>query len=283
MKQLMKHKESIRRTVYHFFMIITSFAMLYPLFWMVFSSFKPTPEIMLTSGQLFPRAPTIQNYISGWAGFARLTFGTFFKNSLFIAVIRVIGVTLSCSLIAFGFARISFKTKNFWFILMIITMCLPGQVIMIPQYLMFNSMDWVGTYFPLLVPSFFGHAFNAFLLTQFMRNIPRELNETAKIDGCSWFGLYWHIILPLVKPALATVAVLTFMSSWDDFYSALLYLNKPSMYPVSYALKLFSDEASTNYGPMLAMSSLSLVPILILFFIFQKGLVEGISTTGIKA
>ncbi len=270
------------KNTYHFFMIIASFIMLYPLFWMLSSSFKPTADIMLTAGQLIPRTATIQNYIIGWAGFARLTFGTFFKNSLFIAVIRVIGITTSCSLIAFGFARIPFKTRNFWFIVMILTMCLPGQVIMIPQYLLFNSMGWVGTYLPLLIPSFFGHAFNAFLLTQFMRNIPRELNETAKIDGCSWFGLYMHIILPLVKPAMATVAVLTFMSSWDDFYSALLYLNKPSMYPVSYALKLFSDEASTNYGPMLAMSNLSLVPILILFFIFQKGLVEGISTTGIK-
>ena len=153
---------------------------------------------------------------------------------------------------------------------------------MIPQYLLFNRFGWVGTYLPIIVPRFCGDAFNVFLLMQFMKNVPKEMDEAAIMDGCNPFQMFYRIILPLVKPAISTVAVLSFMSSWSDFMGALLYLNKPSMYPVSYALKLFSDESGTNYGPMFAMSVASLIPVLILFFIFQKSLVEGISTTGVK-
>ena len=165
---------------------------------------------------------------------------------------------------------------------MLLTMCLPSQVLMVPQYLLYNSLGWVGTYLPLMVPSFCGNAFNVFLLMQFMKNIPGEIDEAAVMDGCSRLQLFGRIMLPLVKPAVATVAVLSFMGSWSDFMGTLLYLNKPRMYPVSFALRLFSDESGTNYGPMFAMSVASLVPVLVLFFIFQKSLVEGISTTGVK-
>jgi len=278
----MKAKKRIGNIIYHLIMVLLGFLMLYPLIWMVLSSFKPSAEITLITGGLIPKNPTFGNYISGWQGFAGLSFAAFFKNSIFVAVVRVIGTVASCSLVAFGFARIPFKTRNFWFAIMILTMCLPAQILQIPQFLLFNHFGWVGTYLPLIVPSFFGGAYNIFLLIQFMRGIPPELDESATIDGCGWFRLFYSIILPLIQPAVATVAVLTFMGSWDDFFSALLYLNKPSMYPVAYALKLYSDEVTTNYGPMLAMSVVSLMPILVLFFIFQKSLVEGISTIGIK-
>lgn len=278
----MRTKTLITNTVYHILMVVFGFLMLYPLIWMFSSSLKPSAEIMTTTSQLIPGNASLQNYIWGWKGFGGVTFATFFINSIFVAVMRVIGTTVSCSLIAFGFARISFKGKNLWFGVMVLTMCLPSQVLQIPQFLLFNNLGWVGTYLPLLVPSFFGGAYNIFLLLQFMRGIPAEMDESAKIDGCGRFRIFLSIILPLVKPAVATVAVLTFMASWDDFFSALIYLNKPSMYPVAYALKLFSDEVTTNYGPMLAMSVVSLIPILFLFFIFQKSLVEGISTIGIK-
>ena len=278
----MRAKKRISSAVYHILMISFALLMLYPLIWMIFSSFKPSAEITRMTGSLIPKNPTLDNYISGWKGFAGLSFAAFFKNSIFVALVRVIGTVISCSLIAFGFARIPFKTRNVWFVIMILTMCLPAQILQIPQFLLFNHFGWVGTYLPLLVPSFFGGAYNVFLLMQFMRGIPVELDESAKIDGCGWFRLFYSIILPLVKPAVATVAVLTFMWSWDDFFSALLYLNKPTMYPVAYALKLYSDEVTSNYGPMLAMSVLSIVPILILFFVFQKSLVEGISTVGVK-
>lgn len=278
-----KKKHLIGNTVYHVFMLILSLLMLYPLLWMLSSSLKPGDQIMLTQTQLIPSTITFENYTIGWAGFARNTFATFFKNSLFVATLRVAGTVVSACLTAYAFARMNFRGRKFWFAVMIGTMCLPGMVLRVPQYLLFNKMGWVGTYLPILVPVWFGGgAFNVFLLMQFMKNIPRDMDEAATIDGCGWGGLFARIVLPLIKPAVCTVAVLTFINSWGDFYSALIYLNKPSMYPVAYALKLYSDETTSNYGPMLAMSVLSLVPIMILFFLFQRSLVEGISTTGIK-
>lgn len=279
----MKLKKIAGRTVYHALMLLFSLVMLYPLLWMVFSSFKPSSDVMVTADQLIPRTWTIQNYVEGWKGFARYTFATYFKNSIVISGVRVVGTVVSASLTAFAFARIRFRTRSFWFAVMIGTMCLPGMVLQVPQYLLFNNLGWVGTFKPLLLPCWFGGgAFNIFLLMQFMKNIPRDMDEAATIDGCGWWGLFTRIMLPLIVPALCSVAVLTFIGAWADFYSSLIYLNKPAYYPVAYALKLYSDEVSTNYGPMLAMSVLSLVPIMILFVLFQKSLVEGISTSGIK-
>lgn len=279
----MKLKKIAGRTVYHALMLAASVLMLYPLLWMVFSSFKPSAEVMVTADQLIPRTWTIQNYVEGWKGFSRYTFATYFKNSILLSVVQVTGTVVSASLTAFAFARIRFRTRSFWFAVMIGTMCLPGMVLQVPQYLMFNRLGWVGTFKPLLLPCWFGGgAFNIFLLMQFMKNIPRDMDEAATIDGCGWWKLFTRIMLPLIVPALCSVAVLTFIGTWADFYSSLIYLNKPAYYPVAYALKLYSDEVSTNYGPMLAMSVLSLVPIMILFVLFQKSLVEGISTSGIK-
>jgi len=279
----MKKKRMIDSIIYHVFMIAFSFIMIYPLLWLLASSIKPSNEIMRTADELFVKNPTLENYINGWKGFARYTFGTFFKNSFILAGVRVVGTVVSSSLTAYGFARIRFCGRKIWFAIMIGTMCLPGMVLQIPQYLLFNKMGWVGTWLPLLVPCWFGGgAYNVFLIMQFMRNVPREIDEAARIDGCGWWRLYKDIMIPLVKPALGSVAILTFIKAWGDFYSALIYLNKPIFYPVAYALKLFADEQFTNYGPMLAMSVLSLVPIIILFFVFQKSLVEGISTSGIK-
>ena len=279
----MKLKRILARTICHAFMIAFSLLMLYPLLWMISASLKPSDQIMITADQLIPRTVTFSNYIEGWRGFARYSFATYFKNSILISVVRVVGTVISASLSAFGFARIRFKTRSFWFAVMIGTMCLPGMVLQIPQYLMFNKLGWVGTFRPLLIPCWFGGgAFNIFLLMQFMKNIPRDMDEAATIDGCGWWRLFTRIMLPLIVPAICSVAVLTFIGAWGDFYSSLIYLNKPAYYPVAYALKLYSDEVSTNYGPMLAMSVLSLVPIMILFVLFQKSLVEGISTSGIK-
>lgn len=279
----MKSKKMICNVMYHIFMIGFCFIMIYPLLWLLASSFKPSNEIMRTADELFVKKPTIENYVNGWKGFARYTFGTYFKNSFILAGVRVVGTVFSSSLTAFGFARIRFKGRKFWFAVMIGTMCLPGMVLQIPQYLLFNEMGWVGTWLPLLVPCWLGGgAFNVFLIMQFMKNVPKEIDEAARIDGCGWLGLYQNIMLPLVKPALGSVAILTFIGAWGDFYSALIYLNKPKYYPVAYALKLYCDELDINYGPMLAMSVLSLIPLVILFFVFQKSLVEGISTSGIK-
>ncbi len=278
----MRRKKLIKDIIYHTFMILGCFVMLYPLFWLFGQSFKTNDEYYAHQASIIPLAPTIQNYITGWAGFAKLTFATFFKNSLFITITCTIGNVISNTLIAFGFSRLKFKGRNIWFACMLLTMMLPSQVLMMPTYLMYNAFGWVGTYLPLIVPSFLGTAFDVFLIMQFIRNVPKSLDESATIDGCNEFQLFSKIIFPLIKPIVATVGILSFMGHWGNYMGALLYLNRPAMYPVAYALKLFGDEMGTNYGPMFAMSVLSLVPILTLFFIFQKSLVEGVSNSGIK-
>ena len=280
------HSVSARRristTVYHVLMILVSFFMLYPVLWLVASSFKPNGDIFSTATSLIPKNFTIEHYITGWKGFGGYTFGNFFANSLFVAILSSVGMVISSAIVAFGLARIRFKGRNFWFVRMIVTMMLPGQVMMIPRFVLYNSMGWVGTYLPMIVPNFFASGFNIFLIMQFIRGIPRDMDEAAKIDGCSWYGVFLRIIVPMIVPSLVTVGVLTFMGSWEDFMGALLYLNKPAMYTVAYALKMFNDSSMADYGATFAMSALSLVPVLTLFFFFQKNLVEGISIQGLK-
>lgn len=278
----MKRRKRVTTTVYHVLVTAASLLMLYPLFWMLSSSFKPNAEIFVTVGNLIPETFTTENYINGWRGFAGLSFGVYFRNSLIVATLSSLGAVISSAMVGFGLARLHFPGRNAWFVAMIVTMMLPGQVMMIPRFVLFNKMGWVGTFLPLTVPAFFGSAFDIFLVMQFIRGIPRDLDEAARIDGCSWYGIFVYILIPMIIPALVTVGILTFINAWGDFMGSLLYLNEPSMYTVAYALKLFSDSAGTDFGATFAMSVLSLVPILVIFFFFQKQLVEGISTQGLK-
>ena len=275
-------RRKIGTVVYHVIVSLLSLGMLYPLMWLLASSFKPNNEIFVTVNSLIPRNFTVENYINGWRGFAGLSFAVYFKNSLFVAVLSTVGAVLSAAVVAFGLSRLRFPGRKLWFICMIITMMLPGQVMMIPRFVLFNKMGWVGTFLPLVIPPFFGGAFNIFLIMQFIRGIPRDMDEAARIDGCSWYGIFLYIMLPMIVPALVTVGILTFINSWGDFMGSLLYLNSPRRYTVAYAVKWFTDSAGTDYGATFAMSALSLVPVLIIFFFFQKQLVEGISTQGIK-
>lgn len=272
----------IHTALYHLIVGILSIAMLYPLLWMVASSFKPNSEIFVTVTSLIPETFTLENYITGWRGFVGLNFGVFFGNSFLVAGLSTLGATASAALVAFGFARLKFPGRKIWFAAMIVTMMLPNQVMIIPRFVLFNEMGWVGTFLPMTVPAFFGSGFNIFLVMQFIRGIPRDMDEAARIDGCSWYGIFAFIVLPMIVPALVTVAVLTFIGSWGDFMGSLLYLNKPQKYTVAYALKLFADSSFTDFGATFAMSTLSLIPTLIIFFLFQKNLVEGISTQGLK-
>lgn len=276
-----------KRTLGHFIFVVAvlaiGFVMIYPLLWMVMSSFKANNEIFNNAKSLVPEQFHFENYTNGWKGFAKISFTTFFKNSFFLSVVGTIGSVFSSAFIAFGFARLRFKGRNFWFICMLVTMMLPFQVIMIPQYIIFNKLGWVGTFLPLIIPPFFGGAFFIFLIIQFVYGIPRELDEAAKIDGCSYYDIFFRVVLPLIVPALVTCAIFSFMWKWDDFMGALLYLNKPTMYPVTLALKMFSDPTSiTDWGAMFAMATLSIIPIFMIFVFFQKYLVEGISTEGLK-
>ena len=248
------------------------------------SSFKETNTIFKTAGQLIPKKWVLENYINGWKGFGGVSFGRFFSNSLFIAVVATIGTIVSSALVGFGFSRFQFRGKGILFAAMLASMMLPAQVLMIPQYLWYQKLGWVGSYLPLIVPYFFAiQGFFVYLIKNFIDGIPTELDEAAKIDGCSYYQIFMKIILPLLKPALTSACIFSFMWRWDDFMSALLYINDADKYPVALALKLFCDPgASSDYGAVFAMSTLSIIPIVIIFLVFQKYLVDGIATSGLK-
>ena len=280
----MKAKKRIRDIVYHVIVFGIGILMIYPLIWMFMSYFKETKTIFQTAGSLIPNPFTLDNYINGLKGFAKVPFLVFFKNSLFISVIATIGTVISSAVVAYGFARFEFRGKKILFAAMLLSMMLPAQVLMIPQYLWYQKLGWVGSYLPLIVPYFFAiQGFFVYLMTNFIDGIPKELDEAAKIDGCSYPQIFARVILPLITPALVTGGIFSFMWRWDDFLSALLYINKSIKYPVSLALKLFCDPgSSSDYGAMFAMASLSILPSVIIFIFFQKYLVEGISTSGLK-
>ena len=280
----MKAKKRIRDIVYHVIVFGIGILMIYPLIWMFMSSFKETKTIFQTAGSLIPNPFTLDNYINGLKGFAKVPFLVFFKNSLFISVVATIGTVISSAVVAYGFARFDFKGKKILFAAMLLSMMLPAQVLMIPQYLWYQKLGWVGSYLPLIVPYFFAiQGFFVYLMTNFIDGIPKELDEAAKIDGCSYPQIFARVILPLITPALVTGGIFSFMWRWDDFLSALLYVSKSSMYPVSLALKLFCDPgSSSDYGAMFAMATLSILPSILIFLFFQKYLVEGISTSGLK-
>lgn len=276
-------KRRICAIIYHLSVFTFALVMIYPVLWMIFGSFKTSNEILNSAQKLLPESFHLQNYITGWKGFGGFSFGTFFKNSLFISTVATAGAVLSSAVVAFGFARCDFPFKKFWFGCMLLSMMLPFQVIMIPQYILFNRLGWVGTYLPLIVPQFCAQGFFVFLNVQFIKGIPVELDEAGRIDGAGIFQIFIRIILPLIKSSIVTSAIFSFMWRWDDFLAALLYLNKPAKYPVSLALKLFSDPTTgADWGAMFAMATLSLLPIFVIFLTMQKYLVEGIASTGIK-
>ncbi|MCA9949578.1 MAG: carbohydrate ABC transporter permease [Anaerolineales bacterium] len=280
----MKNKNVARHTLTHLFIIALGLLMIYPVIWMIVSSFKPNNLIFSDPG-LIPKVVTIENYINGWKGYAGVSFGKFFINSFFMCTAAVVGNLIACTMAAYAFARLEFAGRKFWFAVMLITLMLPGHVTIVPRYILFNTFGWVGSYLPIIVPKFLAtDAFFVFLLVQFIRSLPKELDEAAIIDGCGETGVFFRIILPLASPALVTVALFTFLWTWDDFFNHLLYLTNPQIFSVSRALRTFVGDsgAVSNWGGALAMSTLSVLPLFILFFALQKYFVAGISTTGIK-
>jgi multiple sugar transport system permease protein len=278
-----KLQDNAKAGVFHMGTILLGFVMIYPLLWMLSSSFKGPSEIWTNISSLIPQEFTFQNYVEGWRGFGGITFATFFKNSLIITSISTVASVFSSAAVAYGFARIKFVGQGFWFSLMLATLMLPIQVQIIPQYIVYSRLGWVNTYIPLILPHFFGAPFFIFMMVQFIRGIPIELDEAAELDGCSKIDIFFRIILPLIKPALITASIFAFYWSWDDFLGPLIYLNDPRLYTVSLALRSFSDPSSvTNWGGVFAMGILALIPVFILFVVFQKYLVEGINTTGLK-
>ncbi len=280
----MKLKQIKNTVLFHVFVGGLGLLMIYPLIWMMFSSFKESSLVLSTVDQLFPSQWRLDNYVNGWSGFGGVTFATFFKNSFIVTFIAVAGNVIASGMAAYGFSRIHFRGRNIWFVCMMITLMVPSQVLVVPQYVIFHTLKWTNTFLPLTVPEWGGRAFFIFLIMQFISGIPKELDEAALIDGCGSTRLFTHIIVPLIKPALATSAIFAFYWKWDDFMGALLYLNAPSKYTISIALKLFSDPtAVSDYGAMFAMCVLSLLPVIVLFLFTQRYIVDGIAMSGLKA
>ncbi len=281
-KILRKKRERRAALIRHTFLLAFSFLMIYPLLWLFVSSLKPESEIF---GQLslWPSNFLWKNYPEGWNGLV-VSFSTFFKNSAFVTIMAVLGNVLSSSFAAYAFARLKFAGKNIFFALMMMTLMIPYHVVLIPQYILFLKAGWVNTYLPLIVPKFLaGEAFFIFLMVQFFRQLPMELDEAAMIDGCSPFKIYWAIIMPLSLPALATAAIFSFIWTWEDFLPPLIYLNDIKDYTVPLALRMFiAQDSVSQFGQMFAMSILSILPILIFFVIFQKFIIRGIAMSGFK-
>ena len=278
-----KPKDTINRLITNLIIVVLGIGMLYPILWLISASFKVANTIF-TDPSLLPKAFTLDNYREGWKGIGIVGFDTFFLNSFTICILSVIGNVMVCSLTAYAFARLKFVGKKFWFAVMMVTLMLPAHATIIPRYVMFRTFGWINTFLPIVVPKFFAtDAFFVFLLVQFIRGLPKDMDESALIDGCGKFGIYTRIVMPMTVPALITTLLFTFLWTWDDFFKQLLYLTSPKKYTVPLGLRLFLDASGmSSWGGMFAMSVLSLVPAFILFFALQKYFVKGIATTGIK-
>jgi ABC-type glycerol-3-phosphate transport system permease component len=284
-----KNPVNINRIVFqgvkHVLLILLAIGMLYPIIWMFLSSFQENDEIFNVAA-VFPRRWMYENYIGGWKSIPGHTFGEFFRNSFVICFTIVIGTVISASLTAYPFARLRFRGKNILFSLIVATLLLPGQILLIPRYLLFVRFGWGDSYLPLTAPSFFVQAHGAFsiyLLIQFMKGIPKELDEAALVDGCGFLAQFLRIIMPNCKPAIFTVGIFSFIWSWDDFLNQLIYINSIGKFTVALALRMFVDNSSRiPWGQMFAMSILSILPCTIIFAAAQRYFVEGIVTTGLK-
>lgn len=283
LEQKLRRKARANAALRYSLLIAVGFVMIYPLLWLIGASFKTNSE-MFTSAWFWPKEPTVQGYIDGWKTSTPYTFGHFFINSMQIVIPKVIGTAVSCTLVAYGFARFEFPGKKILFGILIATLLLPDVVTRIPQYLLFRELGWLDTYLPLFVPSWMaGDAFFVFMVIQFLRAIPREMEEAARVDGATTLQTLIFIVVPMLMPALISVCLFQFMWTMNDFLGPLIYISTVENYPISLALKLSIDATEAfNWNQILAMTVLALTPSLVVFFLAQKSFIEGISTGGVK-
>lgn len=276
----MRRKQNIIKWVSFAVLIIFSVVFLVPFFWMLSTSLKSTKEVWNYPVTWVPEKLLFENYVRA------LTVVPFFRyilNTFFIAFVRIGGQAISCSIVAFAFARLKFPGKNFLFMLMLSTIMLPGIVTMIPQFVYFTELGWVNSWLPLTVPMLFATPFNTFLLRQFYMSLPKELDEVAKLDGCTTWQTFGWILAPLTKPAVTAIVVFAFMDSWNDFMGPLLYLRDDSLFTVSLGLTYFRSRNNTDWQLLMAASTVAMIPTLAVFAGAQKYIIGGITMTGIKA
>jgi multiple sugar transport system permease protein len=266
----------LRLVIVYLLLIVLGALFFAPFVWLVMTSFKPEREIFQT---VWPHHWVWENYTKGLQQFP---FWLFLRNTLFLCTVNVIGVVLSSSLVAYGLARIPWKGRNVLFAVLLSTMMLPAQVTMVPLFAVFKALGWIDTFLPLTVPAFLGNAFFVFLLRQFFLTIPADLTDAARLDGCAEFDIYRRVTMPLAKPALATVALFTFLNTWNDFLGPLIYLYDDRKFPLSLGLAMFTSQYGSFWGQLMAVSTLMTAPILVLFFFTQRTFIQGITMTGIK-
>ncbi len=270
----------MRSTVIYTLVIAIAIVTIFPFLWMVSTSLKSIAELGELPPTVLPREWLFSNYPDAWTVLPN--FGRIVINTSVVTSLTIIGRLISCSLAAFGFARLRFPGRNALFVLVLGTMMLPEQVTIIPLYLLYLRVGWVNSWLPLIVPQFFGVPFYIFLLRQFFLTLPRDLDDAARIDGCSFYRVYWHVILPLSKPALAAVAAFSFVAAWNDFFHPLIFLTDPEIQTLGVGLRNFVVEYQPNTNLLMAASTMAIVPILIVFLIAQKYFIQGIALTGLK-
>ncbi len=263
--------------------VLIGIILLYPIVWMFFATFKTNDEIF-NSIKLLPKSFSFQNFIDGWNGSGKVTYATYFINTFLLVLPTVIFTIVSSCLVAYGFARFKFPGKNILFALLISTLMLPNAIIIVPRYTMFSKLGWINNYMPFYAPAILAcYPFFVYMLIQFLRGIPRDLDESAYIDGCGTFRTLVSILLPLMKPALFSAALFQFLWTYNDYFNSLIFINSGSRYTISLALRLSLDsESVVNWGKLMAISFISVTPLFILFFAAQKYFVEGIATSGLK-
>ncbi|ALC91207.1 sugar ABC transporter ATP-binding protein [Bacillus sp. FJAT-18017] len=267
-----KFKRNLKSWTITLILIAGSIVLLLPLWWMVSTSLKSPAEIAQYPPTFIPNEFHFENYVDAWK---TAPFTRWAMNTMFIAVIGTIGAVLVNSLVAYAFAKIRFKGRNALFVIVLSTMLIPGFVTMVPQYILFSKLGWLNTYLPLIVPAFLGSAFFIFLLRQFMMTIPNSLIEAAILDGANHLQIWWHIMVPLTKPALMTVAIFNFTGAWNDLLGPLLYINDERLYTLQIGLQTFKGTVQTQWHYLMAMSVMVLLPIVLIFFLFQRYFIEG--------
>lgn len=280
-----EHKSKrLSSVMFHIFSLVLGFVMIYPLLWLLASSFKSNDTMFHNTYSLIPEKwNMVQNYLSGLEGVAGYSFLHFFQNSVIVTVVAMVTTIFSSLLAAYAVSRVRFWGAKFWFGCIIMTMMIPSQVMVVPQYIILRALHLNDTLAAMVLPWCFGNAFFIFLIMQYMRGIPRELDEAAMIDGCSKVGILFRILVPVVKPAIASASIFAFYWIWQDFFQPLIFVGSPKNYTIPLALNMYTDPNSfNNYGGLFAMSVVSLIPVILVFIFFQKYLVEGIATDGIK-
>ena len=273
-----KFKKVLSRTLIYLILAAGAFIILIPFAWTISTALKTPQQALRVPPEWIPSPVVWKNFLDAWNA---KPFATFYANSLIVAALSIVGQVLSCSLVAYGFARLRFPGRDVLFLIVLSTLMIPFQILIIPRFILFKNLGWLDSLLPLIVPNFFGGAFNIFLMRQYFMSIPLELDDAARIDGCGHWGIFWRIILPLSKPALGAVMVFEFLQSWDDFLGPLIYLSKEANYTVALGLAAFRNDYFIEWNLFMAAAAVAMAVPLVIFFIAQKYFIEGVQLTGI--